>query len=70
MCLQVVHSSLTWSVYVSAGPSGASVRELGRLTGADIKSWTEKAAAAPGKPRLQRPVRSFVIEVSHIIYLS
>ena len=43
-----------------AGPSGASVREISKQTGADIKSWTEK----PDHKRLSsRPTRTFVIEV-------
>ncbi|DBA67294.1 TPA: hypothetical protein ACH3X2_001599 [Trebouxia sp. C0005] len=41
------------------GPSGASVREISRQTGADIKSWTEKP---DHKSQSSRPTRSFVIE--------
>ncbi|DBB03863.1 TPA: hypothetical protein ACH3X1_012952 [Trebouxia sp. C0004] len=41
------------------GPSGASVREISKQTGADIKSWTEKP---DHKSQLSRPTRSFVIE--------
>ncbi len=43
-----------------AGPSGASVREISKQTGADIKSWTEKP---DHKSHSSRPTRSFVIEV-------
>lgn len=53
-------------VSTCAGPSGSSVREISKQTGADIKSWTGKAASAPGKPN--RPVRSFVIEVSCFLH--
>jgi hypothetical protein len=42
-----------------AGPSGASVREVMRQTGADIKSWTEQ-----GSHRSKRPARVFLISVS------
>lgn len=41
------------------GPAGASVREIMRRTGADIKSWTE----AHGK-QSRRPARIFLIGVS------
>lgn len=44
----------------SAGPSGTSVREISKQTGADIKSWTEKP---DHKSLSSRPTRSFVIEV-------
>ncbi|KAL3154371.1 hypothetical protein ABBQ32_013848 [Trebouxia sp. C0010 RCD-2024] len=41
------------------GPSGTSVREISKQTGADIKSWTEKP---DHKSLSSRPTRSFVIE--------
>lgn len=62
LILSLSDSTGVMCVCVSVGPSGSSVREISKQTGADIKSWTEKAASAPG--RLNRPVRSFVIEVS------
>lgn len=43
----------------NAGPSGVSVREICKLTGADLKSWTEPAAHPAS-----RPTRTFNIEVS------
>ena len=43
-----------------AGPSGTSVREISKQTGANIKSWTEKP---DHKSLSSRPTRSFVIEV-------
>jgi hypothetical protein len=43
-----------------AGPSGASVREVVRLTGADINSWTEPASNLRGR----RPARIFLIKAS------
>ena len=45
---------------VGTGPSGTSVREISRQTGADIKSWTEKP---DNKSASSRPTRSFVLEV-------
>ena len=48
------------NVLVGAGPSGTSVREISKQTGADIKSWTEKP---DNKTASSRPTRSFVIEV-------
>lgn len=45
---------------MDAGPSGTSVREISKQTGADIKSWTEKP---DHKSLSSRPTRSFVIEV-------
>ena len=50
----------SWAYIIVAGPSGASVREISRQTGADIKSWTEKP---DHKSQSSRPTRSFVIEV-------
>jgi hypothetical protein len=44
---------------LTAGPSGASVREVVRLSGAEINSWTEAA----GSHRGRRPARIFVIKV-------
>jgi hypothetical protein len=41
------------------GPAGASVREIMRRTGADIKSWTE----AHSSTRTRRPARIFLIGV-------
>eukprot|EP00775_Hariotina_reticulata_P005621 gene5621-5859_t len=41
-----------------ACPSGASVREVVRLTGADINSWTEQASNLRGR----RPARIFLIK--------
>lgn len=42
------------------GPAGASVREIMRRTGAEIKSWTE----ATGGDRPKRPARIFLVGVS------
>ena len=41
------------------GPSGASVREVCRATGADVRSWTEPPAGPTS-----RPVRAFTVEGS------
>eukprot|EP00879_Flechtneria_rotunda_P020407 GHRR01021470.1.p1 GENE.GHRR01021470.1~~GHRR01021470.1.p1 ORF type:complete len:477 (+),score=238.12 GHRR01021470.1:373-1803(+) len=41
------------------GPSGASVREVVRLSGADINSWTESQSSS----RTRRPARVFMIKV-------
>lgn len=41
------------------GPAGASVREIMRRTGADIKSWTENRSSA----KQRRPARIFLIGV-------
>ena len=43
-----------------AGPNGASVREVCRQTGADIKSWTDQSRDEAS--RSPRPTRTFVIE--------
>lgn len=43
-----------------AGPSGSSVREIVRLSGADINSWTEGNGNHRGS---RRPARIFVIKV-------
>ncbi len=50
-------SQLTWLV-AAAGPSGTSIRDIMRTTGADIKSWTENH-----HPKIKRPCRMFVVEV-------
>ncbi len=42
-----------------AGPSGSSVREIMRVTGADIKSWTDTACRSRSR---NRPCRVFVLE--------
>ncbi|WIA13867.1 hypothetical protein OEZ85_002439 [Tetradesmus obliquus] len=52
------------------GPSGSSVREVVRLSGAEINSWTEAA----GSHRGRRPARIFVIKgearcVAQAIYI-
>jgi hypothetical protein len=55
----------TWcsaAVTSATGPSGCSVRELARVTGADIKSWSDSFAAAPGCA--PRPARTFLLQVS------
>ena len=44
-----------------AGPSGVSVREISKLTGADIKSWTNPAGGSVSG----RPARAFNVEVCH-----
>lgn len=46
-----------------AGPSGYTIREIIKETGADVKSWTDKV-----EDDLTRPTRTFIIEVgSHLI---
>ena len=40
-----------------AGPAGQTVRDICKVTGADIKSWTDPAGARA------RPTRTYVIEV-------
>lgn len=40
------------------GPSGCSVRELARVTGADIKSWSDSFSSAGGP----RPSRTFLLQ--------
>ncbi|KAG2489012.1 hypothetical protein HYH03_012451 [Edaphochlamys debaryana] len=51
------------------GPSGSSVREIMRVTGADVKSWTENrtaqqllAGAGGGSSGPRRPCRMVVVE--------
>lgn len=45
-----------------AGPSGYTIREVIKETGADVKSWTDKV-----EDDLTRPTRTFIIEVgSHL----
>lgn len=39
------------------GPSGCSIRTIGKETGADIKSWSEKSG-----PLCPRPSRCFIVE--------
>ncbi len=41
-----------------AGPSGYTIREIIKQTGADVKSWTDKM-----EDDLTRPTRTFIIEV-------
>lgn len=48
---------------LSTGPAGTSVREVSRLTGADIKSWTTRQEAGRSERRT-RDTRTFIIEVS------
>jgi hypothetical protein len=50
-------------VLCAAGPSGSSVREIVRLSGADINSWTE----ATGSHRGRRPARIFLIKVGRLL---
>lgn len=45
------------------GPAGASVREIMRRTGADIKSWTENRSSA----KQRRPARIFLIGVRSLL---
>jgi hypothetical protein len=44
--------------HACAGPSGFTVREIIKLTDADIKSWTDAGACDDS----QRPTRTFIIE--------
>ena len=72
MCKARLPAFLLWSVLsvhlsaqyqmtaLHAGPNGASVREVCRQTGADIKSWTDQSKDEAS--RSPRPTRTFVIE--------
>lgn len=44
----------------TAGPAGASVREIMRVTGSDIKSWTDNASKS--RTGAKRPCRVFVVD--------
>lgn len=46
---------------LAAGELGASVRQLARLTGTDIKSWNEDAKGAS-----ERGTRTFLLQVRAI----
>ena len=56
-----------------AGPAGTSVREIARLTGADIKSWTTRPEADKRSEghleRRTRDTRTFIIEVCRALTL-
>ena len=57
-CRHASHAAEDNVAHLCAGPSGFTVREIIKLTDADIKSWTDAGCGDDA----QRPTRTFIIE--------